>query len=511
MSSFTAGYDFVIVGAGSAGCVLAARLSQDGSAHVLLLEAGSSQRTESMALPPAWPTLIGSSADWGDATVVQAANGMAIPFPRGKTLGGSSAINAMFFVRGHRSSYDAWPAAGAKGWGFDDLLPYFRRTERAHGRDPALRGDEGPVVVAPMEPDPFMTAGLQAAVEVGHRAATDVSGGLEEGFGWMDASIRDGRRCGAAEAYLDAEVRSRPNLTVVTDALVHRVRVHDGRCTGVEYSVEHGMGSEVLVAECREEVVLTAGAVGSAQLLMLSGVGSQAHLDERGVEVVLDLPGVGANFHDHPLSMVAYTPVQPVPTGVGNHSGVIGLMSSPVAADGPDLQLIISDMPLYGPGLRGPDHAYAIVFSAVRPYSRGTVRLGSAEPGAAPLIDPNYYADPRDLDVMAAGLDAARTLGRTLALDPWRGEEVVPGPGVRDAEGVRDYLRRSLGTYFHPAGTCRIGPDGDGMAVVDPDLRVHGISGLRVADASVMPSIVSGNTNSTVYAIAERAADLIRR
>jgi choline dehydrogenase len=257
--------------------------------------------------------------------------------------------------------------------------------------------------------------------------------------------------------------------------------------------------------------VLTAGAVGSAQLLMLSGIGPQAHLGARGIEVVLDLPGVGANFHDHPLSMVAYTPVQPVPTGLGNHSGVIGLMSSADAVDGPDLQLIISDMPLYGPGLSGPDHVYAIVFAAMRPYSRGTVRLSSAEPGAAPLIDPNYYADPRDLDVMADGLHAARTIGRTLALDPWRGEEVVPGPDVRDDEGVRDYLRRSLGTYFHPVGTCRIGADGDGMAVVDPDLRVHGISGLRVADASVMPSIVSANTNSTVYAIAERAADLIRR
>jgi choline dehydrogenase-like flavoprotein len=261
--------------------------------------------------------------------VLQAATGTVIPWPRGRGLGGSSAINGMCFTRGHRSSYDAWVTVGAKGWGFDDLLPYLRRSEHAEGRDPAVRGVGGPLTVAPaVAPHPVAMAGLAAATEIGYPAASDINSGLEEGFGFSDLNIVDGRRQSSADAYL-TPVLHRPNLEVVTDALVHRVRVEGGRCTGVEYSV----GSEVFTAGCRGEVVLTAGTVGSAQLLMQSGIGPQSHLREVGVEVVLDLPGVGANLQDHPRSTVVYRAAQPVPASASGHGEVIGLIRSDADLD----------------------------------------------------------------------------------------------------------------------------------------------------------------------------------
>jgi len=500
------GYDFIVVGGGTAGCVLAARLSEDADSRVLLLEAGSRQPLETA--PAAWTTLQGTSADWADTSVVQTATGTTIPWPRGRGLGGSSAINGMCFIRGHRSSYDAWVTAGAKGWGFDDLLPYMMRSEHAEGRDPAVRGVGGPLTVAPAPSrHPVSVAGLAAAAEIGYPEVADINSGLEEGFGWSDLNIVDGKRQSSADAYL-APVLHRPNLEVISDALGHRVRVEDRRCTGVEYSV----GGEAFTAGCRGEVVLSAGTAGSAQLLLLSGIGPQSHLRQVGVEVVLDLPGVGANLQDHPRSTVVYSPARPIPAGVNQNAEVIGLIRSDPALDAPDLQLQLLEIPYYAPTLPPqlpvPCQGITIAFAAVTPRSRGSVQLSDAQPGTPPRLDPNYYADPHDLEVMAAGLRVARAIGRASALDPWRGEEALPGPDVRDDDSVRTYLYKSLRTYSHQVGTCRIGTDE--MAVVDTDLRVHGISGLRVADASVMPSIVSANTIATVYAIAERAAGLLR-
>ncbi|WP_329458771.1 GMC family oxidoreductase [Streptomyces sp. NBC_01497] len=504
-----AGYDYVVVGAGTAGCVLAARLSEDPAARVLLLEAGGASVPEAVSVPSVWLSLQGTAVDWADVSAVQASTCDTVPLPRGRTLGGSSAINAMVFTRGHRSSYDAWTAGGAEGWGYDDLLPYLRRTESAPGRDPALRGTSGPLTVAPApERHPLAAAGLRAAYEVGAPAADDINSGEEEGFGWADLNIVDGRRQSAADAYL-IPVIGRSNLDVVTGALAHRVRVEGGRCTGVTFS----LGDEIHTADCDGEVVLCAGTAGSAHLLMLSGIGPADHLRTRGVEVVLDLPGVGANLHDHPRSTVVVGSPRPVPPGVNNHAEVIGLIASALSPGTPDLQFQVLDVPYHSPGLPPslpvPGQAYSVAFGAMTPRSRGSLRLRDGEPGGRIRFDPNYYGDPHDVATMAEGLRIAREIAGADALAPWRAAEVLPGPDrdLGDVDAVRTYLYNSLRTYSHHVGTCRMGTAGE--AVVDPELRVRGVERLRVADASVMPSVVSANPNATVYAIAERAADLL--
>ncbi|MCH6171396.1 GMC family oxidoreductase [Pseudonocardia alaniniphila] len=490
-------YDYVVVGGGTAGCVVATHLSSNPDARVLLVEAGARHPLPEMATPPAWLTLLGGPADWKSVTVEQPGTGTVVQVPRGRAVGGSSSINGMVFARGHRSSYDAWTAAGAPGWGFDDLLPFFRRSESATGRAAGVRGIDGPMVVAPAaQPHPLAAAGLEAALEAGHLKATDISGGLEQGFGWTDLNIVEGARQSVADAYLRPVV-DRPNLDVVTDALVHRIRVENGTCVGADYTV----GGELISADCSGEVVLTTGTIGTAHLLLLSGIGPQAHLHQVGVDVVVDLPGVGENLHDHPVSGVVYSAGRSVPMGVNNHIEVLGLMRSAADVDAPDLQaFFLTPQP-------GVEDQYMIAFSAMAPRSRGTVRLARARPDAAPLLDPNYLGDSHDLEMMVTGLRLAREIGNQSSLGSWRDAEVAPGPGA-DGSTSREYLRAATQSYYHPVGTCRIGSDE--MSVVDTDLRVRGISGLRVADASVMPSIPSANTLATVVAIAERAASLIQ-
>jgi choline dehydrogenase len=497
-------YDFVVVGAGTAGSVIASRLSEDQNVRVLLLEAGAATPPPESANPPEWHTLLRSTANWGGLMTVQAATGTAPLIGRGRGVGGSTTINAMLFARGHRDSYSSWSAAGAKNWTFEDLLPYFKRSETATHGDPALRGTDGPIVVAPADPpNEVLSALLAGAEQRGHQRARDVSGGLELGFGPVDLSIVGGKRYSASDGYL-AHALERPNLDLVSDTLVHRVVVQNGLCTGVEYSTRGA--SKVTVSA--GEVIVSAGGIGSPHLLMLSGIGPQAHLREFGIDVVADLPGVGANLQDHPLTGVIYAAAQPVPVATRNHGEIIGLIRTAAAqSDAPDLQLIFVDTAAVT-GVEVPN-SYLIGVSPLQPHSRGSVRLADAAPDVLPVVDPNYFGDDRDMVTMLEGFRIARDIGSAPALDDWRAAEVAPGIEATDEHGLRAFIRASVSSYYHPVGTCAIGDTEH--AVVDSDLRVHGISGLRVVDASVMPTLPSNNTVASVYGIAERGADLIRQ
>lgn len=533
--AFDERFDYVIVGAGSSGCVLANRLTRDPGVRVLLLEAGPPDRNPWLHVPAGVPRVVNDPGlSWGYATEPEPGlEGRRLGWPRGRTLGGSSAINGHVYMRGTRFDYDGWRDAGNPGWGWDDVLPYFRRGE-AHWRgESALHGGTGELGVSPVhDPHPASQAFVRAAESLGVPRTDDFNGLSQDGVGYLDLMIRDGRRASTAVAFLRPAMR-RPNLAVRTGALVERVLLDGRRARGVRYLLD-GRRRDV---GAHAEVVLCGGAINSPQLLMRSGIGPGAALAALGIDVVHDLPGVGANLHDHlyahclarvdpawSLNARIASPLRMIPDVLRYAVSRTGLLTSAAAQVGlfartreglpaPDLQVQMRPFSMISKGgmyTAEPSPAITASCAILQPRSRGSVSLASADPRVAPRMVANYLTDPRDLPPLVAGL---RLIRRILAAKPvadfFRGE-LMPGPDVRTDDELVAYLRANAQSMYHPVGTCSMGPSPARGAVVDPRLRVHGIAGLRVVDASVMPTIPSGNTNAPAIMVAEKAADLIR-
>ena len=520
------GYDYIIIGGGSAGAVLAARLTEDATARVLLLEAGPRDSHPLYHLPAGFAKMTKGIGSWGWHTVPQRhMNGMTIRFTQARVLGGGSTINAQIYTRGHPLDYDEWRQAGCTGWSYEDVLPWFRKAEDNDSFDNRWHGKGGPLGVSkPAAPLPICEAWFRAAGELGIPFNPDMTGERQEGVGYYQLTQRHVRRSSTAVAYLRPAM-SRPNLTVRTGAQVARITVEKGRATGA-------LLTDGTRLTATTEVILSAGAIGSPRLLQLSGLGPADHLRALGIPVVLDQPGIGANLQDHidlfvisectgPHTYDRYArPLWSAAAGLQyllTRKGPVasslfetgGFWYADPAARSPDIQFHLG----LGSGIEAgvaamPSGGVTLNSAYLRPRSRGTVRLASADPLAPPLIDPNYWEDPHDREMSIRGLKLAQEMMRQPALKPFVLAERLPGPDVRTDQDYVAYACRHAKTDHHPAGTCRMGADA--QAVTDPRLRLNGIAGLRVADASVMPTVVSSNTNAATIMIAEKAADMIR-
>lgn len=515
-------FDYVIVGGGSAGCTLAARLSEDPNARVLLLEAGP-RDSHPLHHVPAGYFILGQRYGWGyHSTPQQHADNRSVELPQGQVLGGSSSVNAMVVVRGVPKDYDDWARIhGCTGWTYHDVLPYFIRSEANDTFSDEFHGTDGPLSVSHVVPHSLTQAFVRAAQQSGIPYNADFNGAHLAGSGFYQTSTRGGRRCSTAVGYLRPAL-GRPNLTVRSGATALKVVVENQRAVGVQIAA----GRTLTTIRAEREVIITAGAVGSPKLLLLSGIGPAEHLSQLGIATVLDLPGVGCNLHDHARVDLFYElngrhsldrykkPIGLLMLGLEYliyRRGVLasnsldggGFWWSDRSEADPNIQFFF--VPLSG-GVPYR-HGCSMNFYELRPRSRGTLRLRSSDPQAQPLIDPNYFAEQTDLERTVSGIEVCRDIMRQPAMVKLIHREYTPGPGLRTREELAQYARSVVGTGYHLVGSCRMGID-DG-AVVTPDLSVRGISGLRVCDSSIMPAIVSGNTNATVIMIAEKTADLI--